>query len=92
MPGSLLEPVFEIVFQLIGYGTAKFVIPRLTGGKIDIAPSDKEGVSVESKSRLYRTLPCGTIVLSAEVGIIAGLLLWVLIVFSLVRFLSSITA
>lgn len=92
MPASLLEPVFEIVPRLIGYGTAKLLVPRLTGGKIDIEPADKKGESVESESQLYRLLPCGKIVLSIDVGMIVGILLWGLIVFVLVKFLTLITA
>ncbi len=82
MPGEaiaefFLRPILELILQLIGYYTARFLFPLLSFGFITVAPSAK-GIKVYPKWHGFNRASNGKIVLHEEMGALFGIIFWLL--------------
>ena len=83
MPGSfigevILQPIAELVLQVIGYFTGQVVVPVFSLGYPSVEPAPK-GVSVYPKWHGFHRASDGSIVVDAEMGALLGLVFWVLV-------------
>ncbi len=80
MPGDaiaefFLRPILELLLQLIGYFTARILLPLISLGYITVAPSPK-GVKVYPKWHGFNRASNGKLVLHEEMGALLGILFW----------------
>lgn len=75
----LLRPLFEFLLQLIGYITARVLLPILSFGFITVAPASK-GVKVYPKWHGLHCVSNGKIVLHEEMGALLGIVIWLVII------------
>ena len=75
----ILRPIFELILQIIGYFTSRFILPAITFGFIAVAPANK-GVKVRPKWHGFNRASNGRIVLHEEMGALLGILIWVLLI------------
>ena len=84
MPGEaiaefFLRPILEILLQLIGYFTSRFLFPVLSLGYITVAPATK-GVKVYPKWHGFNRSSKVKIVLHEEMVALLGIIFWFLII------------
>lgn len=80
MPGSIigelvLQPIAELVLQVVGYFTGRLVVPVLSFGYAVVEPAPK-GTRVYPKWHGFGRGSTGGVVVDAEMGSLLGLLFW----------------
>lgn len=75
----LLRPLFEFLLQLIGYITARVLLPILSFGFVTVAPASK-GVKVYPKWHGLDRASNGKVVLHEEMGALLGIVIWLVII------------
>jgi len=78
----VIEIIGEILLNVLLYGTAYCLVPLLTLGKVYVEP--RKGREVGNtltwfSTSWYERQANGTILISADIGIVIGVILWILI-------------
>ena len=69
-----LQPLFELLLQVLGYYTALIVVPAVTLGSVRVEPHRGKFVK-PGRGRLQRR-PGGGLLMEAELASLFGLLFW----------------
>ncbi len=71
----VIKPLFELALQLIGYFTARGLVPMLSLGRAMVEPAEP-GVKVYPKWHGFNRAANGKIVIHCETGALLGIIFW----------------
>ena len=70
----ILQPIAELVIQLIGYFTGRIIVPAFTLGKVYVEPGPDKKFVVPKFGRIQRLN--GRLIMDAELGAFIGIVFW----------------
>ena len=73
----LLVGIFEFCVEILGYYTARLVMPLISLGRIHLAPAQFSRPFATWGEPLLKRLPNGTIIVKHSIGSVLGVLIWV---------------
>jgi hypothetical protein len=73
---GLITAVIEACFDVLGYYTAKAVLPVISVGQIHVAPAHTTKPFATFGEPLFKRLPNGTIRVKHNIASFIGLLFW----------------
>lgn len=75
---AALQPIFEVVAHVAGYGTARLLVPVFTLGSVQVEPALMRKAVTARRQRIERS-EVGGYVLEAEFATLLGLVFWVVV-------------
>jgi hypothetical protein len=72
----LIVTLIEACFDVLGYYTAKAILPVISAGQIHVAPAHRTQPFATFGEPLFKRLPNGTIRVKHNIASLIGLLLW----------------
>lgn len=72
---AVLQPIIEVVLQIFCYGTAWFLVPIFTFGRVLVEPTPIREFVRPGFGRLQRSSK-GHYVMDAELGSLIGMVFW----------------
>ena len=73
----ILQPVLELVLQVVGYFTARVIVPIFTLGAVHVEPGPHKELVVPKFGRIQRH--GGKLIMEAELGALFGIIFWFII-------------
>jgi hypothetical protein len=75
---AILQPIFEIAIQVIGYYTSRVIVPIFTLGAVHVEPGPQKEMVVPKFGRIQRHN--SQLIMDAELGSLIGIIFWLITV------------
>lgn len=75
----ILQPILELVLQVIGYLTARVIVPTFSFGLIHVEPGPQKELVLPKLGRVQRH--GGKLIMDAELGALIGIIFWLVVGF-----------
>ena len=72
----LIVTLIEACFDVLGYYTAKAILPVISAGRVHVAPAHRTKLFATFGEPLFKRLPNGTIRVKHNIASLIGLLFW----------------
>lgn len=73
----ILQPILELVLQVIGYLTARIIVPIFSFGLIHVEPGPQKELVIPKLGGVQRH--GDKLIMDAELGALIGLIFWLLV-------------
>jgi len=73
----ILQPILELVLQVVGYFTARIIVPVFTLGAVHVEPGPPKELVVPKFGHIQRH--GGKLIMEAELGALFGIIFWFII-------------